>query len=74
MQAARDLAHLVQHSVDPGGDLLQRRLDFAQVRRDGRLSPPQREPERDEPLLGPVMQIALDPAPRLVGGGDDARS
>ena len=42
--------------------------------RDGRLRRAQLQRERDEPLLGAVVQVALDAAPRLVGGGDDARA
>ncbi len=71
---ARHLAHLVKHVRDPGGDVLELRPELAELRWYIRLSPPQLEPERDEPLLGSVVQVALDPAPRLVGGGDDARS
>ena len=47
-------------------------------RRGGRLSRRGREPQRqrkgDEPLLGAVVEIALDPAASLVGGFDDARA
>jgi hypothetical protein len=32
------------------------------------------ERERDEPLLRAVVQVALDLAPRVVGGLDDARA
>ena len=34
----------------------------------------QLQSERDEPLLCAVVQVALDPVSRLVGGGDDARA
>ena len=30
--------------------------------------------QRDEPLLGSVVHVALDAAPRLVGHGDDPRA
>ena len=33
-----------------------------------------REHERDEPLLRAVVQVALEPAPLLVGGGDETRA
>ena len=33
---------------------------------------PQLERERDEPLLGAVVQVALEPAPLGVAGRDDA--
>ena len=29
--------------------------------------------QRHEPLLGPVVQVAFDPPPGMVGGGDDSR-
>ena len=45
----------------------------AAVRRVGRRGrDPQRERERDEPLLRAVVQVPLDPAPRLVRRLDDA--
>ena len=33
----------------------------------------QRQPDRDQPLLRAVVQVALDPAALLVAGGDDPR-
>ena len=37
-----------------------------------RLREPQRERERDEALLRAVVEVALEPAARLVARGDDA--
>ena len=34
---------------------------------------PQREPDRDEPLLGTVVQVPLEPSPLLVARRDDPR-
>jgi hypothetical protein len=34
----------------------------------------QREAERDQALLGAVVQVAFDAAPGLVGSGDDPRA
>jgi hypothetical protein len=34
----------------------------------------EREPDRDEPLLGAVVEIALDPAALDVAGRDDPRA
>ena len=32
----------------------------------------QLDPQRDQPLLGAVVQVALDPAPLVLGAGRDA--
>ena len=34
----------------------------------------QREADRDQPLLGPVVQVALEPPPLLIAGGHDPRA
>ena len=39
-----------------------------------RLREPQRERQRDEPLLGAVVEVPLEPAPRFVAGLDDPGS
>jgi hypothetical protein len=54
-------------------DLVEVRLEFGKLRRDRGLRAAQLEGERHEPLLGAVVEIALDPAPGVVGGGHDAR-
>ena len=68
VDAARDLAQLV-------GDVLQAFRELCgDARQLVRRSPRHRacaEAERDQPLLDSVVQIALDPAARLVGGGHD---
>src|SRR5689334_23473862 len=38
------------------------------------LGPSKRYGKRDEPLLRPVVQVALDPTARVVAGRDDART
>ena len=54
--------HLVHRGVE-------RRLEDLRLPGQRTLQPPEHDPERDEPLLRPVVQIALDPAalrvPRL---------
>ena len=47
----------------PSGSVVQRRARQPQVQR-----------ERDEPLLGAVVEVALEPAPLVVAGLDDARA
>ena len=44
------------------------------VGRRARLGEPERDGERDEPLLGAVVEVALEHAARLVGSFDDARA
>jgi hypothetical protein len=71
--------------VDPTRELLQLRDRVGQPQRDARQHAPKvapvgrglglrvahRQSERDQPLLGAVVEVALDPAAGLVGGGDD---
>ena len=40
---------------------------------EARSQQPERERQRDEPLLGAVVEVALEPAPFLVGRLDDPR-
>ena len=62
MDAASELAQLVER----GGELLARGLEHRLGRRrvaaDLRLGEAQRERERDEPLLGAVVEVPLEPA------------
>ena len=46
--------------------------ELIELGRDLGLGRPYLERERDEPLLRAVVQVTLDAAPGLVGGGDDA--
>jgi hypothetical protein len=46
-------------------------VQLGQLRGHGGLGQAQLEAERDQSLLGAVVQVALDPAPGVVGGGDD---
>jgi hypothetical protein len=46
-------------------------VQLGQLRGHGGLDQAQLEAERDQSLLGAVVQVALDPAPGVVGGGDD---
>ena len=71
MDAERDLAQLVLHGREPLGDPRQLAAEPGQVGRHGGLRGAELEPERDEPLLGAVVEVALELPPRLVGSGDD---
>ena len=74
MDAAGELAEL----LEGGGELLARGIDdrrrSLRVGGRARLGEPERDRERHEALLGAVVEIALEHAPRLVGGLDDARA
>ena len=71
MDAAGELAQLVERELQLGAAGLER---GHRGRRGGRGRDPERERERDEPLLRAVVQVALDPAARLVGRLDDAHA
>jgi hypothetical protein len=49
-------------------------VDLVQVWGNGGRGGAQSQGKRDQSLLGPVVQVAFDPASRSVGGGDDARA
>jgi hypothetical protein len=66
------LLQLLRRAVQPGRDAVQFRPEFVEVGRHRRLRRAQLQRQRDQPLLGAVVQVALDAAPGLVGGGDDA--
>ena len=73
VDAARDLAHLVQRAVEPGGQAVQLGHEIATPgwhRRPHRAHP---QGEGDQLLLGAVVQVPLDTSARLVRSGDDPR-
>ena len=72
MDAARELAQLLQRVrelVARGGHEL---LGLGGIAADVRADHPQLQRERDEPLLRAVVQVALEPAALGVAGRDDA--
>ena len=73
MDAARNLAELVKDLDQASPDPRQSRPQVLELGRCHRRCATHLEPERDEPLLGPVMQIPLDPSPGLVSRGDYPR-
>ena len=73
MDPASELAELLQCGIELGArdrELARRRG----VRLETRLEKPKAQRERDEPLLGAVVKIALDASPRGVRGLDDPRA
>ena len=73
VDAAREVAQLLHRELG----LLARLGDQARGRAAGslcqaRLGEAEREGDGDQPLLGAVVQVALDAPALLVGGGDDA--
>ena len=65
--AAGELAQLLDRARDLGHDGVDRRRVRQPV-----LQVAQGQADRHEPLLGAVVDVALEPAPLLVAGGDDA--
>jgi hypothetical protein len=72
VNAVGDLSQLFEDAGQLLGHMRQLAFELPELRRHRPLQRTQLEPERDEPLLGAVVQITLDPPPRLIGGGDDA--
>ena len=72
MDAVREVAHLGEHALQPFGDDRQPRADLRVLLRQ-RARELDLDPEGDEVLLCAVVQIALDPAPLGIGGGQRAR-
>ncbi len=73
MDAARQLPQLLQRAGQAVGDPGQLRPEFGLLGRHRRLGGPQVQHQRDQPLLGTVVQVAFDPPPGLVAGGHDPR-
>ena len=71
---ARERAHLVDRVLDLGAEPAQRR-GALRVLAVGLLGHQlELDAQRDEPLLGAVVEVALDPAALVVGGRLDARA
>jgi hypothetical protein len=71
---ARVVTQLIQHARQAGRHAAQFGVKIAQAGRHCRLRHAQAERERHEALLRAVVEIALDTAPGLVGGSNDARA
>ena len=70
MQALGEDPDLLEHALEVAGDLVQPRLDLG-WQREPHAHGPQVEAEGEDPLLDPVVEVAFDPATRLVAGGHD---
>ena len=72
VDAVRERPQLLERLVDLVLELAQA-LDAALgIPPDDLLRQLELDPQRDEPLLGAVVQVALDPAPLVLGAGRDA--
>ena len=74
MQAPRKLAQLLERPVELLGSTCQERLERLGARFEPGAREPQGERERDEALLGAVVQVPLELAALLVACLDDARA
>ena len=74
VDAAGQLAQLLQRRRELLAGRLQKRVRRVGVGVEPRPSEAQRKRERDEPLLGAVVEVSLEPAPLGVARLDDARA
>jgi hypothetical protein len=49
-------------------------LEVTEFGRRRLLGHPQLQSQRDQPLLGSVVQVTFQTAARVIGGGDDSRT
>ena len=68
----RQRPQLLERLVDVVLELAQPRGALLGIAQDDVLGELELDPERDEPLLGAVVQVALDPAPLLLRAGREA--
>jgi hypothetical protein len=74
VDAAGEVAQLVHRACGLGGQAVQLRSQLLCPGRYRRLRGLQRQGERDQPLLGAVVQIPLETPARLVGSRHDPRA
>src|SRR5262249_9125986 len=74
MKAARELADLLDHHVEILLHLAEALGRAHRVSRDLSAYSLEIETECDQALLRAVVQVSLDPSPRLVTRGDEARA
>ena len=72
MDSPRDLLKILDRLGQPACDPRELVPEVLPVRRNVGLGGAHGQSQRDEPLLRPVMEVALDPAACLVRRGDDA--
>ncbi len=73
VDAAGDLAQILDGPVEFARDPADLRPELGHPGRHRGLREAKLEAEGDEALLGPVVQVSLDPPPGLIRGGDDPR-
>ena len=73
MNAARELAQLLVRALDVFDRLLDEVRGVSGTVGEGLPDHLEAEDRVHEPLLSAVVQVAFDPLPGLVGGGDDPR-
>ena len=74
MQTSRELAQVLEHRLEVLLHAFEPDVRVVLFLRDGRSDALEVQPERDQPLLRPIVQIALDPLARLICRRDDARA
>jgi hypothetical protein len=73
VDAPRELTQLARGGGELVGRLVEQPGRFLRLALNARARQPQVERQADEPLLGPVVEVALEPPARLVGRLHDAR-
>ena len=74
MEPARELAQLLEPGVELAGGVLHQLGRLLPVLVELCLRDAEQQRRRDEPLLGAVVEVALEPPPLLVAGPDDPGS
>ena len=73
MDATRVITQFVQRVRQSGSDEFQIGAELAKLGRHRRVRHAQLQHQRDQPLLGAVVQVTLDPLASLVRSGDEPR-
>ncbi len=71
VDAPHVLAELVGRAREPGGHVVEPRPEIGELRGHYLPRSTQLKDQRDEPLLRAVVEVALDPPPRLILGPHD---
>ena len=72
VDAARERAELLERAADLGVRLAEELVDRGVSSSDPAAGELEREPDPEQPLLGAVVEVALEPPPLGVSGLDDA--
>src|SRR5262249_57254824 len=74
MEAARELAQLLERQVELARGAGENRLHRIRILLELRACESERQRQRHEPLLRAVVEVSLEPAPLLVSRLDEARA